>query len=189
MSAHGEILHHSHGSRAGRSRSVTTRRVLGPLVVALVGASAWAAAGLVAGPLVQQEVKLAAAVTPAATQGSCSAGWKMMSIPEMLRMIEPPATADDVRATDANRDNYLCASLSANGFHVTRFVDNVRTTSGGSGCSGGMDKNGMPKGCSGNDMNDNNKKSDVTTPTDKTPSDSHSGETSDSSPRNSTGST
>lgn len=158
MSAHGEILHRFHGIGAGRSRarSVTATRVLAPLIVALVGAPAWAAAAPVASPLVQQqEVKLAAAVTPAAVQGSCSAGWKMMSIPEMLRMIEPPATAADVKATDANRDNYLCASLSANGFHVTRYVDNVRTSRSGSGCSGGdMNNGGMSGGCNGNNMQD-----------------------------------
>ncbi|GAA2882447.1 hypothetical protein GCM10010472_45690 [Pseudonocardia halophobica] len=165
MSAQGEFLHHSHGSRTGRSRAVATRRVLGPLTVALIGASAWATAGLVASPLAQQDVKLAAAVTPAAMQGSCSAGWKMMSIPEMLRMIEPPATPDNVRATDANRDNYLCASLSANGFHVTRFVDNVRTTSSGSGCSGGMDNNGMPTGCNGDGMKTKDKTGDGDDPT------------------------
>jgi hypothetical protein len=176
MTAHGEILSPaSWGARRSRSRSVARRRVLGPLTVALVGTSAWATATLAATPLVQQEVRLTAVITPSAMQGNCAAGWKMMSVPEVLRMIDPPATADDVRATDANRDNYLCASLSTNGFRVTRYVDNVRR-SGGSGCSGGMDANGMPTGCNGNGMNGDKNKQHQGKPKDNNKHDSHSNE-------------
>lgn len=151
MSAHGEILHPSHGSGAGRSRSVTRRRVGGPLTTALVSASAVATAGLLGSPLTQQEVRPAVATTPAATQGSCSSGWKMMRVPDVQRMIDPPATPEHVKATDANYDNYLCAGLSANGSRVERYVDNVRDNSGPR-CRGGMDANGMPTGCNGDGM-------------------------------------
>jgi hypothetical protein len=93
---------------------------VGPVVAVLVGASAW----ITAAPIPQHQVRLAASAVE--TQASCPAGWKLMTIPEVLRMIEPPATADHVRATDVNRDNYLCVALSPNGFRVTRYVDDLR---------------------------------------------------------------